>query len=203
VELGRVLPVVEVLAAEGICVSIDTRHVPVAQACVKAGAAIINNISGFQDPAMVEIAAASDVGVVAMHMQGEPRTMQLAPHYGDVVAEVCAYLRGQARMLEGAGVASERICVDPGPGFGKDYEHNCALLQGTAALAGLGYPLMAAWSRKGLVGTASGVELASKRVAGSVVIACYAAMQGARVIRVHDVAPTAEALKTIAAIGLL
>jgi dihydropteroate synthase len=203
VELARVLPVVQELATEGLCVSIDTRHAIVARACAEAGAAIINDVSGFRNPDMVEIAAACDVGVVAAHMLGEPLTMQVAPHYDDVVAEVCDYLSKQARMLENAGVDPERICVDPGPGFGKNYEHNRALLQGTAGLASLGYPLMAAWSRKGFIGEASGIESASQRVASSVVVACYAAMQGARIIRVHDVAPTAEALRTLATIGLL
>ncbi|MDR1082783.1 MAG: dihydropteroate synthase, partial [Coriobacteriales bacterium] len=201
-ELARVLPVVTRLVAEGLIVSIDTRHAAVAQACVLAGAVIINDISGFRDQTMVEVAASCDAGLVVMHMLGEPKTMQTDPYYQDVVKEVCDYLCGQARMLERAGVAHERICVDPGPGFGKTFEHNLALLRQTATLALLGYPLMAAYSRKGFVGALTGVEAAAKRVAGSVTVALYAAAHGARILRVHDVAPTTQALKTLEVVSL-
>ena len=111
-ETDRVLPVVRALAEQGVCVSVDTRHAAVAKACVEAGAAVINDVSGFRDPAMVQVAAESDCGVVVMHMKGEPGTMQQNPQYDDVVAEVRDYLRDQAAMLEAAGVAPERICVD-------------------------------------------------------------------------------------------
>jgi dihydropteroate synthase len=194
-ELARVLPVVSRLAAEGLVISIDTRHATVAEACVEAGAAIINDISGFRDEAMVAVAAGCDAGVVVMHMLGEPKHMQADPHYDDVVGEVSAYLLGQAHMLEAAGVASERICVDPGPGFGKAFEHNLELLRQTQALASLGYPLMAAFSRKAFIGALTGVATAHERVVGSVAVAVLAALRGARVLRVHDVAPTVEALK--------
>jgi dihydropteroate synthase len=199
-ELARVLPVVRQLADEGFVVSIDTRHAPVARACVEAGAAIINDVSGFRDDAMVEVALDSNAGLVVMHMLGEPKHMQLEPHYDDVVAQVSAYLLAQARMLEEAGVASERICIDPGPGFGKTSEHNLALLRATATLAALGYPLMAAWSRKAFIGALTGVELARERVAGSVAVAIWAALQGARILRVHDVAPTTQSLKVALAL---
>jgi dihydropteroate synthase len=194
-ELARVLPVVERLADEGVLVSIDTRHASVAQVCVEAGAVIINDVSGFRDQEMVEVAAGCDAGLVVMHMLGEPKDMQADPRYGDVVEEVCDYLLAQAHRLEAAGVASERICIDPGPGFGKDFGHNLELLRQTSAFALLGYPLMAAYSRKRFVGELTGVEKAAERVAGSVVVALYAACRGARVLRVHDVAPTVEALK--------
>jgi dihydropteroate synthase len=180
-----------------LVVSIDTRHALVARACVEAGAAIINDVSGFCDQAMVDVAASCDVGLVVMHMLGEPKGMQVDPHYEDVVGEVRDYLLGQARMLEAAGIAHERICIDPGPGFGKTFEHNLALLRQTTALAALGYPLMAAYSRKGFIGALTGVEKASARVAGSVAVALYAARRGARVLRVHDVAPTVEALRAL------
>jgi dihydropteroate synthase len=199
-ELARVLPVVRQLAAEGIAVSIDTRHAAVARACVEAGAVIINDISGFRDPAMVEVATGCEAGLVVMHMLGEPKDMQVDPHYGDVVVEVSAYLLTQAHMLEEAGVAPERICVDPGPGFGKTYEHNLALLRATRVLALLGYPLMVAYSRKGFIGALTGVEVARERVVGSVAVAVWAALQGAHVLRVHDVAPTTEALRTLRAV---
>jgi dihydropteroate synthase len=199
-ELARVLPVTRALANEGLIVSVDTRHAPVAQACVEAGAAIINDISGFRAKAMVDVAVGCDAGLVVMHMLGEPKDMQIDPRYDDVVAEVSAWLLAQAHMLEAAGVASERICVDPGPGFGKTFKHNLALLQATSALAALGYPLMAAYSRKGFIGTLTGVEPARDRVVGSVAVAAWAALHGAHILRVHDVPPTIEALKTLQAI---
>jgi dihydropteroate synthase len=200
-ELARVLPVVRQLASEGLVVSIDTRHAPVARACVEAGAAIINDVSGFRDGEMVEVAAGCGAGLVVMHMLGEPKGMQADPRYDDVVREVGTYLLAQAQLLEAAGVAPERICIDPGPGFGKTYEHNLALLRATASLAALGYPLMAAWSRKGFIGALTGVEVARERVAGSVAVAAWAALHGAHILRVHDVAPTAEALKALQAIA--
>ena len=139
-ETARVLPVVRALAEQGVCVSVDTRHAAVAKACVEVGAAIINDVSGFRDPAMVQVAAESDCGVVVMHMKGEPGTMQQNPQYDDVVAEVRDYLRDQAVMLEAAGVAPERICVDPGPGFGKTASQTLELVRNFQEFARLGYP---------------------------------------------------------------
>ena len=199
-ELARVLPVVRGLAARGVCVSVDTRHVRVAQACVDAGAAIINDISGFRDPAMVEVATGCAAGLVVMHMLGEPKTMQAEPHYEDVVGEVGAYLVKQAHMLEQAGVAPERICIDPGVGFGKTTKHNLQLLQATDWLASLGYPLMVAVSRKRFIGELTGVDVAADRVAGSVAAAQYAVEHGALVARVHDVAETVQAFRLFGAI---
>ena len=117
-ELARVLPVVRALAQRDVCVSIDTRHAEVARACLEAGAAIVNDVSGFRDPAMVDAVRDSDCGLVVMHMQGDPSTMQNAPSYDDVVADVREWLRDRAAALEAAGVAHDRICIDPGPGFG-------------------------------------------------------------------------------------
>jgi dihydropteroate synthase len=199
-ELARALPVVEQLADEGVPVSIDTRHAAVAQACVEAGAVVINDVSGFRDRTMVDVAVGCDAGLVVMHMLGEPKDMQADPWYEDVASEVRDYLLAQAHMLETAGVASERICIDPGPGFGKDFGHNLELLRQTSVFASLGYPLMAAYSRKRFVGELTGVEKASERVVGSVVVALYAARRGAHVLRVHDVAPTVEALKALEAL---
>jgi dihydropteroate synthase len=195
-ELARVLPVVERLVAEGIVVSVDTRHAEVARACVDAGAAIINDVSGFRDPAMVGVATASPgtVGLVIMHMLGEPKGMQADPRYDNVVLEVGSYLLNRARELEAAGVDHERICIDPGPGFGKTVEHNLALLRATREMGILGYPLMAAYSRKAFLGRLTGVSAPDRRIASSVTAAVYAAEQGAHVLRVHDVAPTVEAL---------
>ncbi|TLM96254.1 MAG: dihydropteroate synthase, partial [Actinobacteria bacterium] len=139
-ELARVRPVVSRLAAESTPVSIDTRHADVARAAVQAGASIINDVSGFRDPEMVAAAAQCDAGVVVMHMLGEPGTMQSDPRYADVVVEVGGYLLAQTAMLQDAGVARERIAIDPGIGFGKTLEHNLALIRGIPTLAEYGYP---------------------------------------------------------------
>lgn len=202
VELERVLPVIKALVDEGICVSLDSQHPEVSRVCVDAGVAIINDITGFRDPGMVALAQQSDVACVIMHMQGTPQTMQLNPHYDDVVGEISTFLQTQAQLLEDSGVRRERLCVDPGPGFGKDFGHNRLLLQNTAHFANLGSPnhpylLMAAWSRKGFIGKITGEEIASRRVAGSVAAAMYAASQGAGVLRVHDVKETVDALKVL------
>jgi dihydropteroate synthase len=199
-ELARVLPAVKQLAEEGIPISIDTRHAKVAAACVTAGAAIVNDVSGFRDPAMVEVAAAPDcsAGLVIMHMLGEPKTMQSAePQYDNVVLEVSTYLLNRARELETAGISRDRICIDPGPGFGKTVEHNLELLRATHEMSILGYPLMAAYSRKTFLGKLTGVEEPSERIASSVTVAVFAATQGAHILRVHDVAPTVEALTVL------
>ena len=151
-ELARTVEVVRALAAEEICVSIDTRKPQVARACVEAGASIINDVSGFRDPAMVGVAASCDAGLVVMHMQGEPGTMQDNPTYNDVVAEVRDYLRDQASMLQKAGVAAERIAIDPGPDFGKTPQQTLELMRNLQELVHLGYPVVAAPSRKRYVG---------------------------------------------------
>jgi len=196
-ELRRVLEIVHLLAAEDIAVSIDTRHAEVAQACLNQGAAIINDITGFTQNDMIEVAKRSDAGCIIMHMQGEPKTMQTAPHYEDVVLEVEAFLLAQAELLEAQGIKRERIAVDPGPGFGKNFEQNRALLRATGRLASHGYPLMASWSRKRFVGVLTGVKAPHERVMGSVAVALYAALNGASIFRVHDVAQTAEALNAL------
>lgn len=192
-ELARVLPVVRALVERGACVSVDTRHWEVAQACLEAGAHIVNDVSGFRDSRMRELVARSSCGVVVMHMLGEPGTMQDDPRYGDVVAEVGGYLVQQARLLEEAGVEPERICIDPGPGFGKTFEHNQALISHTRQLAQLGYPLMVAVSRKSYIGAATGIEAPRERDAASALCAAAACREGAIVARVHDVAATAHA----------
>ncbi len=196
-ELARVLPVVRRLAEEGLCVSVDTRHAEVARACVQAGAAVINDVSGFRDPAMVEVAAASEVGAVVMHMQGEPRTMQDAPHYVDVVTDVRDWLRDQAKSLEAAGVAHERICIDPGPGFGKTPQQTLELVRNYHEFARLGYPVMCAVSRKSFLGHAYGIENPVDRDEVSAAEALAACEAGATVVRVHNVAVTAAALKDV------
>jgi dihydropteroate synthase len=194
-ELARVRPVVRRFAAENVPISIDTRHAEVAQACVEAGASIINDISGFRDRAMVDVAAGSDAGVVVMHMLGEPKTMQDAPHYDDVVVEVGGYLIAQAALLEAAGVARERIAIDPGIGFGKTLEHNLELLRRLPELAALGFPVVLGASRKRFIGAITGIEDPAERLGGSLAVALFAARHGASALRVHDAGATVQALQ--------
>ena len=202
-ELSRVLPVVKALVAEGMCVSIDTRHAPVARACVDAGAAIVNDVSGFRDPAMVDVAAACDAGLVVMHMQGEPATMQDAPTYDDVVVEVRNWLRERCEALEAAGVDRSRICVDPGPGFGKTTGQTIELMRNLHEIVHLGYPVMVAVSRKSYVGAVYGIEEPAERDTASAAEALLACELGASVVRTHNVAVTAAALKDLRPYALL
>lgn len=196
-ELARTVDVVRTLAAEGICVSIDTRHAEVARACVEAGAAIINDVSGFRDPAMVQVAASCDAGCVVMHMKGEPATMQNDPVYDDVVAEVKEYLAGQAAMLEAVGIARERICVDPGPGFGKTPSQTMELMRNFHEFSRLGYPTMCAVSRKRYIGEAYGIAEPLERDAASASEALMACELGASVVRAHNVEETVKALSDL------
>ncbi|WP_251197461.1 dihydropteroate synthase [Anaerotardibacter muris] len=195
-EKERVLEVVRSLAEKGICVSIDTRHAAVAQAAVEAGASIINDVTGFRDQAMVEVAANCDAGLVVMHMGGsDPRTMQDAPHYDDVVAEVRDFLKGQAEALMAHGIDRTRICLDPGPGFGKTTKQTIELMRNFHELNRLGFPTMVAVSRKSYIGDAYHIEDPKERDAASAAEALMACELGASVIRTHNVALTAEALK--------
>ncbi|MDR0308598.1 MAG: dihydropteroate synthase [Coriobacteriales bacterium] len=200
-ELDRVLPVLRTLVEERTVVSVDTRHASVAKACIEHGAAIINDVSGFRDQAMVDTLVQSSAGCVIMHMLGEPKLMQENPQYDDVAAEISEYLVVQAAKLEAAGITRDRICIDPGPGFGKTIDHNIALLKATKELSSFGYPLMAAYSRKAFLGHLTGVTEASRRLAGSVTVAAWAAAQGARILRVHDVRETVQALQILGALG--
>lgn len=202
-ELRRVLDVVRQLADLGLCVSIDTRHANVARACVEAGAAIINDVTGFRDPAMVEVAKNCDAGLVVMHMQGEPATMQDNPCYDDVVADVKAYLANQAAMLEEAGIAPERICLDPGPGFGKTPGQTMELMRNLHEIVRLGYPVMCAVSRKRFIGEAYGIPEAKDRDVASAAEALLACELGASVVRAHNVEKTVEGLKDLRPYALL
>ncbi|MDZ4655404.1 MAG: dihydropteroate synthase [Coriobacteriia bacterium] len=200
-EIARVRPVIGGLADLDVPISVDTRHPEVARACLEVGAAIINDVSGFRDPVMVEVAAASDAGVIIMHMLGEPRTMQAEPCYDDVVAEVGEYLTHQASVLEAVGVERERIAVDPGIGFGKTLEHNIELLRRLPEIAALGYPVLIGASRKSMIGTILAEPDPTKRLEGSLAVAAWAATHGASVLRVHDVAETARMLQVTIAIA--
>jgi dihydropteroate synthase len=166
------------------------------RAVIAAGAAMINDVSALRAAGALEaIAAASEpVGVCLMHMQGEPATMQRAPAYGDVVAEVKGFLAERARACEAAGIAKERIVLDPGFGFGKTVEHNLALLHALPEIAALGFPVMAGLSRKATIGAITGREVGD-RLAGSLAAALAAVARGARMVRVHDVRETVDALK--------
>ncbi len=186
------------LVADGVCVSIDTRRADVARAAVEAGVSIINDVSGFRDPRMVEVARACDAGLVVMHMKGdEPATMQNDTTYDDVVADVRDYLRNRAAELEAAGIARERICVDPGPGFGKTPAQTLELVRNYHEFARLGYPVMCAVSRKRFIGEAYGIEEPHGRDEASASEALMAAELGATVIRTHNVAATLKALESL------
>lgn len=195
-ECARVLDVVKALARKGVCVSIDTRHAPVARAALEAGASIINDVSGFRDPAMVDLAASCEAGLVVMHMGGDdPRTMQNEPVYEDVVAEVRDYLKAQADNLIAHGVARERICLDPGPGFGKTAKQTVELMRNFHEFNRLGFPTMVAVSRKSYIGEAYQIKDPKERDSASAAEALMACELGASVIRTHNVALTAQALE--------
>ncbi len=202
-ELTRILPVVEALAGRrAIPISIDTRRSAVARAAIEAGAAMWNDVSALGGDAN-SFAAAAGLGceVVLMHMQGEPATMQRAPRYGDVVAEVLAWLSTRADTAIAAGVARERLWLDPGIGFGKTLAHNLALLAALDRLVGLGFPVVLGASRKGMIRKLDPTaDDPRDRLGGSLAIALAAAAAGCAMVRVHDVRQTVQALKVMAAI---
>jgi len=196
-ELSRLMPVLEGLRGCAVPVSVDTVKPEVMRSAIAAGAAMINDISALRSPGALETVAGSDVAVCLMHMQGEPRTMQREPHYGDVVAEVGAFLAERAAAAEAAGIARERIVIDPGFGFGKSVEHNFELLRNLDRFTELGFPVLAGWSRKSTLGAITG-RGADERLAASLAAALLAAQRGARIVRVHDVAATRDALEVLA-----
>jgi dihydropteroate synthase len=200
-ELRRIMAIVERLAGTiTVPVSVDTRKPEVMRAVLAAGATMVNDVMALRAPGAVEAVAASEAAVCLMHMQGEPGTMQAAPRYGDAVAEVRAFLRDRAAACMAAGIARERLAVDPGFGFGKTLEHNLALLAGLPALAADGLPVLAGLSRKRMIGALTG-RAEGERLAGSLAAAVVAAIKGARIIRAHDVAATVDALAVLAAGG--
>ncbi len=193
-ELNRVIGVVETLAADGIVVSVDTSKAIVMQEAVKAGAEILNDIRAFQEPLADLAAAKSGAGLIAMHMQGTPRTMQAAPRYENVVEEVKNFLLTQEAHLLSLGAAAGKVCFDPGFGFGKTVEQNFELLAATEEFVDLGRPYLMALSRKSSIGAVTGVVEPARRVTGSVAGALIAVQRGAQLVRVHDVKETREAL---------
>ncbi len=200
-ELERVVPVVAALAARGVVVSVDTRRASVARAALEAGASLVNDVGALApDDGMLGVVAAARAGYVAMHLRGTPRTMQDDPRFADVVGEVIAELQGAVDRAVAAGIAPDAIAIDPGIGFGKTLEHNLALLAAVPRLAALGRPVLVGTSRKSFLGRLTGVEDPAGRLAGSLASAVLAARDGARILRVHDVAATVEALAVQAAI---
>ena len=194
-EMARVVPVIRALVSRvSVPISVDTTKPEVARMALEAGASILNDIRGLDDPELLELAARSDAGVVLMHMQGTPRTMQVDPRYVDVVREVLDDLARKVDRAFRAGISLERIAVDPGIGFGKSFEHNLLLLKNLEAFASLGCVVLVGTSRKGFLGKLAGRRTGDMTIP-SVASALAAAAAGARVVRVHDVAATVEALR--------
>ncbi|WP_457334323.1 dihydropteroate synthase [Rhizobacter sp. P5_C2] len=202
-ELARLLPVLREALRLQVPLSIDTYKTEVMRAALDLGADIVNDIFALQAPGAEEAVAAHPAcGICLMHAQGEPKSMQAAPHYDDVVADVRDFLAGRCNALVQRGVAAERIVIDPGIGFGKTVAHNFTLLARQRELLALGYPVLAGWSRKSSLGAVTGRPV-GERLAGSLAAALAAVQNGARVLRVHDVAPTVDALKVWGAAGLI
>ena len=200
-ELRRVMPVIERLGGSSAVISIDTSKPEVMRAAAEAGAGLINDVRALKEAGALEAVLESGCAVCLMHMQGEPRTMQVAPHYADVVKEVKAFLSARAHTCEAAGVARERIVIDPGFGFGKTQAHNLELLRRLDELTGAPWPLAVGLSRKSLLGSILG-RRDGDRLAGSVALAVMAVLRDARIIRAHDVAATVDALQAVAAVAL-
>lgn len=193
-ELDRVVPVVEQLVSRlGAIVSVDTSSAAVIRESAVAGASIINDVRSLQRPGALEAAAASQLPVCLMHMNGEPAVMQKAPHYDNIVEEVLSFLQQRAAVCIAAGITKEKLIFDPGYGFGKNLEHNLTLLRHQQRIAESGFAILAGLSRKSLLGHLLGREV-SERLPGSLALAAIAAQKGAHIIRVHDVAATVDML---------
>jgi dihydropteroate synthase len=200
-EIDRVAPVIEgIVARSAVPVSVDTSKAEVIRAATSAGAQIVNDVRALGAPGALEAAAASGAAVCLMHMQGEPASMQADPRYDDVVAEVAAYLGRRAAACQAAGIARDRVCIDPGIGFGKRPDHNLDLLAGLPVLCRLGFPVLVGVSRKSLVGIITG-RPPEHRLAGSVAFAAMCVERGAQIVRAHDVAATVDAVKVASAVA--
>jgi len=194
-EIARVVPVIEAIAKEiPLPISIDTSKPDVMRAAVAAGAGLINDVRALREPGALEAAASLNVPVCLMHMQGEPRSMQVNPHYDDVVREVREFLAERIAAAEAAGIESGQIVIDPGFGFGKTVEHNLDLLRAISTFKELGCPLLAGLSRKSMIGKLQDLPV-DQRVNASVALALIAVQNGARIVRVHDVRATREAIR--------
>ena len=202
-ELARVLPVLDAALKLGCPISIDTNKAEVMDAVLARGADIVNDINALQAPGALDaVAAHANCGVCLMHMRGTPESMQQRPRYADVVDEVMAFLREREAVLLARGIDPERIAFDPGIGFGKSVLHNTELLRRQSELLTLGRPLLVGWSRKSTLGAITGREV-GERQAASVAAALAAVLAGARIVRVHDVGATVDALKVWRAAGLI
>jgi len=201
-ELRRVMPALESLLALDTIVSIDTRNPQVARAALAAGAHMINDVNALQAPEMVEALAESDAAVCLMHMQGNPQTMQKQPCYVDVVADVQTFLSQRAQACVEAGIQQDRIVLDPGFGFGKTLAHNLALLRQLQRCRVSDYPLLAGLSRKSMIGALTNRKSTTHRLGGSLAAGVVAALNGADIIRCHDVAETVDALSVVEAVKL-
>ena len=200
-ELRRVIPVIERLVERlALPVSVDTCKPEVMRAAISAGASMINDVTALRAPGAIEAVAESDVAICLMHMQGEPRTMQSEPRYTDVLVEVRDFLRGRVACCVEAGISVSRLVIDPGFGFGKTLEHNLALLRRLPELAADGYPVLVGLSRKSMIGKLTG-RADGERLGGSLALATLAMLAGARILRAHDVAPTVDAIRIVAAMG--
>jgi dihydropteroate synthase len=195
-EIRRVVPLLEALAVSSVPVSVDTSKPEVMRAALAAGAAIVNDVRALQQPGALEAVADSDCGLVLMHMQGTPRTMQRAPYYQDVTNEVAQFLTERVQNARAHGIGAQRIAIDPGFGFGKSIEHNFTLLSELSALKRMQLPIVVGLSRKSMLGAATG-RAVDDRAAASVAAALLAAERGANVVRVHDVAATRDALSVL------
>ncbi|MBE0599806.1 MAG: dihydropteroate synthase [Burkholderiaceae bacterium] len=192
-EIERLVPVLGALRDCGAALSVDTRKAEVMTAALAAGADMINDVNGFRDEGAIDAVRESAAGLCVMHMQGTPEIMQAAPSYRDAVGEVAQFLRGRAEVLEQAGVAPERIVLDPGIGFGKSLVHNLQLLARLEAIAAIGLPVLIGVSRKSMIGTITGRGV-DARLTGSIAAMLFAVSRGASIVRVHDVAASRDAL---------
>ncbi|MBI4809330.1 MAG: dihydropteroate synthase [Nitrosomonadales bacterium] len=199
-ELDRVLPVIEGLRGISVPVSIDTWKPQVMRAALAAGASMVNDVNALQESGALKAVADSDAAVCLMHKQGTPQTMQQRPEYQEVIAEVSTFLGERIAAAETAGIARQRIVIDPGFGFGKTLAHNLALLRELESLLALGVPVLAGLSRKSMLGAVTGREV-GERVTASVAAALLAVQRGAAIVRVHDVRETADALKILNAMN--
>ncbi len=201
-ELDRVIPVIEVLAAElPLPISIDSSKPQVMREAVAAGAGLINDVMAFRAEGGLAAAVDTAVPICLMHMQGEPRTMQESPSYRDVVADVMGFLQERVQACLAAGVAPSRLVIDPGFGFGKTLEHNLSLLKNLKRFTELQLPLLVGISRKSMIGTLLGGVPADQRLSGSIAAAVMAVLEGASIIRTHDVRATVDALKVVEAVS--
>jgi dihydropteroate synthase len=200
-ELARVVPVIEALRRESaVFISVDTSKPQVMNAACEAGADIINDVRALMEPGALAAAARTGAGLCLMHMQGEPRTMQAAPHYVDVVAEVSEFLASRIAACRAAGIDTARLTIDPGFGFGKRIADNLVLLKHLRRLESLGAPLAVGLSRKSMLARLTGRGV-NDRAAGSVALAAIAVLNGARIVRAHDVAATVDAIRVAAAVS--